>query len=74
MIEILQLPSEDETYRSIMLYRLQDCIMHLHTDEEKITSIEKSLLNYWLIYSGQKVIVTISENGELITQIVKTDA
>ena len=71
--EILQLPMEDEQYKSVMISCVQDCFANLNSEEDRITPIGKSLLYFWLKYTRQKIVVNISENGEFITQIVKEE-
>lgn len=71
--EILQLPMEDAQYKSVMISCIQNCVDYFNSEEDKITPIEKSLLYFWLKYTGQKIVVNISENGEFITQIVKEE-
>lgn len=71
--EILQLPIEDEQYKSVMIACIQNCLAYLNSEEDRLTPIGKSLLFFWLKYTRQKILVNRNENGEFITQIVKEE-
>lgn len=68
---ILQIPLKDETYKTVMLVHVQNCINSLRNETDRFTPIGECLLYSWLKYSGHKIAVSISDDGELITQIVR---
>lgn len=68
---ILQIPLKDETYKTVMLAHVQNCINSLRNETDRFTPIGECLLYSWLKYSGHKIAVSISDDGELITQIVR---
>ncbi len=70
-LQILKIPMDDEKYRTVMYSHIQECISSLKSDEDKGSPIVGGLLCSMLNYSGHKMMVSFSKNGEMTAKIVK---
>lgn len=69
--EILDIPFEDELYKEVMLSNIRDCILNIKVDEDGMNPIWQCLIVSWLKYSGHRLLVNFTEEGDLVTELVK---
>lgn len=68
---ILDYPLNDETYQEVMISCIKECVLDLKNDKEMINPISHCLLVSWLKYSGKKLQIYITEEGELFAELVQ---